>query len=128
MTTNSTLELQVQIERLVREHLAAQHRAAAAAVERAFAGAGAASKVASARTPSGTRRAVTEVSALAERLYEAVRAHPGETISVIAASVGQMPRALHRPMLHLKRQGRVRSAGQRHGTRYFPMTPGGKDA
>jgi hypothetical protein len=128
MTTNSTLELQVEIERLVREHLAAQHRAVAAAVERAFAGAGARSKVASVRSPAGTRRAATEVSALAERLYEAVRARPGETMSVIAASVGQTPRALHRPMSHLKREGRVRSAGQRHGTRYFPMTPSGKGA
>jgi len=128
MTTNSTLELQVQIEQLVREHLAAQRRAAAAAVERAFANASAPTKLVAVRTPSGARRAATEVSALAERLYEAVRARPGETISVIAASVGQTPRALHRPMLHLKRQGRVRSAGQRHGTRYFPMTPGGKGA
>lgn len=128
MTTNGTLELQVQIERLVREHLAAQHRAAAAAIERVFAGAGVPSKVASVRAPVGARRAATEVSALAERLYEAVRARPGETMNVIAASVGQTPRALHRPMLHLKRQGRVRSAGQRHGTRYFPMTPGSKGA
>ena len=128
MTTNSTHELQVQIERLVREHLAAERRAAAAAVERAFAGAGAPSKVVPARAAARARRAATEVSALAERLYEAVRARPGETMNVIAASVGQTPRALHRPMLHLKRQGRVRSAGQRHGTRYFPMMPSGKGA
>ena len=126
MTTHSTHELQEQIERLVREHLAAQHRAVAAAVERAFASAGARPKLASVRAPGGARRAATEVSALAERLYEAVRAHPGETMHVIAAAVGQTPRALHRPMLHLKRQGRVRSAGQRHGTRYFPMTPNSK--
>lgn len=61
------------------------------------------------------------MSDLQERLMQAVRAHPGETITTIAAAVGQAPRALHRPMFHLKREGRVRSAGQRHLTRYFPM-------
>jgi len=68
------------------------------------------------------------VLALADRLYEAVRAQPGETIAVIAAHVGETPGALHRPMLHLRTAGRVRSAGQRHGTRYFPMTHGTKSA
>jgi hypothetical protein len=62
------------------------------------------------------------MSGLAERLCEAVRANPGETIKVIASQVGEAPRALNRPMLRLKREGRVRSAGQRHLTRYFPMT------
>ena len=35
---------------------------------------------------------------------------------------GQTPRALNRPMQHLKSAGRVRSAGERGFTRYFPMT------
>ena len=126
-TTNATQELQVQIERLVREHLAAQRRAATAAVERAFAAA-VPVRAPAARARSGRRRAATEVLALAERLYEAVRTQPGETIAVIAAQVGETPGALHRPMVHLKNAGRVRSAGQRHGTRYFPMTLGAKGA
>lgn len=58
---------------------------------------------------------------LCERLFEAVRACAGETMTVIAARVGQEPRMLNRPMLHLKRAGRVRSAGERNLTRYFPM-------
>jgi predicted transcriptional regulator len=61
------------------------------------------------------------MSALADRLYAAVRAKPGETIAAIAAEVGETAKALHRPMAHLKQAGRVRSAGQRHLTRYFPM-------
>lgn len=61
------------------------------------------------------------MSELQESLLQAVRAHPGETITTIGAAVGQPPRALHRPMFHLKREGRVRSAGQRSLTRYFPM-------
>jgi hypothetical protein len=58
---------------------------------------------------------------LAERLWETVRAYPGETMTVIAARVGEKPPALNRPMLHLKNAGRVRSAGERNLTRYFPM-------
>jgi hypothetical protein len=33
-------------------------------------------------------------------------------MAVIAAHLGQTPQALNRPMLHLKRAGKVRSAGQ----------------
>jgi len=120
MKTQSIEELQVQIERVVREHLATQRKAAAAAVDRAFAVVALPTRTATVRTAAGRRRAAAEVSTLAQRLYEAVRAHPGESIAVIAAEVGQPPRALHRPMFHLKRAGRVRSVGQRHQTRYFP--------
>jgi hypothetical protein len=42
-------------------------------------------------------------------------------MTVLAARVGQKPRALNRPMLQLKKAGRVRSAGERYLTRYFPM-------
>lgn len=125
MTTKTIEDLQNQIERLVCEHLAAQQRAATAAVERAFASVATPAAAARTRPPrmrTGRRRAPAEVSELAERLCEAVRANPGETMTVIASKVGETPRALNRPMSHLKRAGRVRSAGQRHLTRYFPMT------
>jgi hypothetical protein len=120
MTTNLTEGLQRQIERLVREHLAAQQKAALAAVERAFAPA-APVRARPVRSSSGRRRRPSELAHLAERLCDAVRACPGETMTVLAASVGEKPRALNRPMLHLKRAGQVRSAGERHLTRYFPM-------
>ena len=126
MTTNTLEELQQQIERLVREHLAGQRGAATAAVERAFASLAAPRVAHVPRSTSGRRRARSEMSELADRLYAAVRAKPGETITVIAAEVGQTAKALHRPMAHLKQAGRVRSAGQRHLTRYFPMTPAQK--
>lgn len=121
MTTNTVEELQNQIERLVREHLAVQRRAATAAVERAFAYASPPARTPARRSTTGRRRTSTEMSELADQLYKAVHANPGETITVIAAEVGEMPHALSRPMAHLKRAGRVRSAGQRHLTRYFPM-------
>ena len=121
MTTKS---IEQQIEHLVREHLAAQRTAAAAAIERAF---GAATSPRAASAPRkrawGRRRPPTEVAGLADKLYDAVRANPGETMAVIAPHVGETALALSRPMLRLKQAGRVRSAGQRHLTRYFPMTP-----
>jgi hypothetical protein len=60
------------------------------------------------------------VAALSERLYDAVCAQPGETMAMLAPELGSSPRELHRPMAALKRAGRVRSAGQRHQTRYYP--------
>ena len=116
--------LSEQIEQLVREHIAASHRAAAAAVERAFSAACPASPRASAaraqrRTSSG-RRGPVELAALAEQLYQAVCAEPGETMSVLGPKVGQPARGLHRPMAALKRTGRVRSVGKFQQMRYFP--------
>jgi hypothetical protein len=125
MTTKNIGQLQNDIEKLIGDYLAAQRAAATAAVERAFASARSASAKPSApRTRAwGRRRPPTEVAGLADRLFDAVRANPGETMSVIAPAVGESARALNRPMNNLKRAGRIRSAGQRHLTRYFPMTP-----
>jgi plasmid stabilization system protein ParE len=123
MTTKMSEALEKQIERLVREHLEGQQMAARAAVERAFA--------ATAREPRAeaprrgvmsSRRAPSEMAELAEQLFAAVQTCPGETMKVIAARVGEKALALNLPMQHLKRAGRVRSAGERSLTRYFPMT------
>ena len=120
MTTKTPETLAMQIERLVREHLVAEQVAARAAVERAFA-----VEPIGRRKPAHrgkyVRRPASQLGELAERLWEAMRACPGETITVIAARIGEQPRLLHRPMQHLKRAGRVRSAGERNLTRYFPM-------
>lgn len=121
MTTRIAETLEAQVERLVRDHLAMQVTAAKAAVERAFARVAPVARGAVQSRARYRRRASTEVSELAERLFEAVRACPGETMAVIAAQVGLKPRVLHRPMMHLKHAGRVRSAGERNLTRYFPM-------
>ena len=126
MTTKSIEQLQNEIEKLVRAYVTAQKVAATAAVERAFGAATSAPAKMKGPTKStkawGRRRPPSEVAGLAEKLYEAVRANPGETMAVIAPQVGESALALNRPMLHLKSSGRVRSVGQRHLTRYFPMT------
>jgi len=126
MTTKTIEHLQNQIEQLVREHLVAQRNLATEAVARAFGAATAPTRVGApslSRSKSVVhRRPASEVAVLAEKLYEAVRANPGETMSVIAPVVGESAVALARPMRHLKRAGRIRSAGVTSFTRYFPMT------
>jgi phosphoglycerate-specific signal transduction histidine kinase len=121
MTTKTIEGLEQQVEQLVREHVAAQQRAVMAAVQRAFVSEVSPKREPSVRTGKQRRRRAGEISELQERLYQAVVAHAGETMTTIAAHVGQPPPTLNRPMFHLKREGRVRSAGQRHLTRYFPM-------
>ena len=124
MTTMSIEQLENQIERLVREHVAACHKAAATAVDRAFRSANTRTKTrrsASTTTTTSLRRPPAEIAALGERLYEAVCANPGEGMKVLMADVGGTAREWHRPMALLKRAGRVRSVGQRRLTRYFPM-------
>ena len=121
--THPNETLSKQIEDVVREHMEASRRAAADAVQRAFSSASSSPRSKTARPTTranGRRRPPTEVAALGERLYEAVCAQPGETMSVLAAELGMTPRELHRPMAVLKRAGRVRSVGARHQTRYFP--------
>lgn len=124
------------IERLVREYISTVRIAAQGAVERAVA-AGASGKPA--RTPSakqrpesattsrqGARRPSDEIGALSERLYEAVCRAPGEKMAVLAPMIGATARELNRPMLLLRRAGRIRSVGTKHATRYFPMARDGQ--
>ncbi len=124
--TASNQELARRIEQLIREHIAASRRAAEEAVQRAFATARTTEPVRS-RTPKRVgaevrkRRASEDVTALGERFYKAVCAKPGEMMAVLAADVGATARELNRPMILLKRSGRVRSVGARQHTRYFPM-------
>jgi DNA gyrase/topoisomerase IV subunit B len=125
-TTTKSLEQKIQaaVEQLVREHLAACEAAASVAVRAAFERA---SQPASKPSPKKSTRALArrrspeELTALQERLYEAVRRHPGETMAVIGPVVGATAQELERPVIRLRQQGRVRSVGRRQATRYFPM-------
>ncbi|GHG64940.1 hypothetical protein GCM10012319_05770 [Comamonas sp. KCTC 72670] len=121
MHTRTPATLEAKIERLVREHLLAQQLQVRAAVERAFSTLSVSPGVATQRRRTGVRRPSSAVADLAERLLEAVQACPGETMAVLTARMGEKSRALHRPMMRLKKEGRVRSAGERNATRYFPM-------
>ena len=73
------------------------------------------------RSKPSKRRTPAEVTELGERFYTILCRHPGATMAVLAPKVGASPRELHRPVALLKRAGRVRSAGLRQWTTYFPM-------
>lgn len=124
MRLRKQTDLEIAIERLVHEHVAALQTAAASALERAFSKHrnGAPRAAPTTRRASGNRRAPDEVAALAEKLYVAVCANPGAAMPKLASLLGASPRALNRPAIQLRRTGRLRSVGQRQSTRYFPMT------
>lgn len=130
-------DLNARIEQVIAEHIAACRAAAISAVELAFA-TNAISAFKSdrsrqtrrpstgrAETPTSreslARRTPAEMAAVSERLYQAVCARPGESKAALAAEVGLSARELDRPMTHLKDSGKVRSVGQRHLARYFPL-------
>ncbi len=128
MTNTATIQdLSKRIEEVVQEHIAASHRVAVAALERAFAkatskpSAPAKTQRVPAENGSARRRAREELTAIGERFYQAVCAKPGASMTVLAADVGATPRTLNRPMVRLKNAGKIRSVGQRHLTRYFPL-------
>lgn len=122
MSKTNIGNLEHQIERLVREHIKACHRAVTVAVERAFRGESSAALKGQgrARAKPATRQR-EEIAALGERLYQAICANPGAGIVALAAEVGVNPRELNWPATQLRRAGRVRSIGERRATRYFPM-------
>ena len=120
--TNTTTDLERQIEQLVAAHVAAARKAAQGAVERAFA---ATPTVAAARPRAARaiskRRGGAELSALGERFFEALSRKPGETMVVLSAEVGASPRELQRAVARLRDAGRVRTVGERSAMRYFPL-------
>ncbi len=116
--------LEREIERLVRAHVIAQQLAVSEAVKRRFAVSGVSRLRARRPAFSGhtrKRREPGEMDGDVNRLYETVREPPGETIIFLAFNLEQTRAALVRPMMILKRGGRVRSAGWRNLMRYFPM-------
>jgi hypothetical protein len=120
-------QLAEAIESLVASYMDEVRLAAQRAVERSL------TRGAAARAPSkcsDTRRAAprsatkrrsqTELDEACEELCKQVRARPGESMVTLAEEMGMPMSALQRPMAKLRTEGRVRSVGQRHLTRYFP--------
>jgi hypothetical protein len=69
---------------------------------------------------AGTRRTSAEIDGVCEDLCKLVRARPGESMVTLAEDMGVPAAALLRPMAKLRADGRVRTVGERHLTRYFP--------
>jgi ribosomal protein L16/L10AE len=130
MTTPTTNieELSRKVEQVVQEHLEASRAAVTAAVQRAFgmhiSAAPARARRKSRAAKSAARRTQQQVAEVGERLCQAVRTHPGRGMNELAAELELSPRELLRPMALLRRAGRVRSAGERNQTRYFPTAQG----
>ena len=126
-TTTKSLEQKIEsaVAQLVREHLAACEAAAEGAVRAAFGRApkptAPSSRRKSMRAPAAARRSSAVLADLQERLYQAICQHHGEKMAVIAPVVGATARELNVPATTLRRDGRVRSVGERHATRYFPL-------
>jgi hypothetical protein len=125
--TNTTAELEQQIEQMVAAHVSGLRKAAQGAVERAFAAASAAAPMVAASRPraarvTSKRRAGTELSALGERFFDALSRKPGETMVALSAEVGASPRELQRAVARLREAGRVRTIGERSQMRYFPLS------
>lgn len=128
MKTTQFGTLETQIEALVREHIRELQSMATQAVVRGFRDAtacksrgGHSSSMAAATKANTARRTPAAVSAMSERLYSAICAQPGAGMGVLAAQVGATSQELSLPAALLGRAGRVRTAGQKQNTRYFPM-------
>lgn len=119
-------ELARAIETLVTDYINESRQAATKALQQAFASGRAPTAArgpaagSATRRSSAPRRSAEEMARVAEQLYELVCAQPGESMMRFAEQTGLRTRDLHRPMSKLKAEGRVRSVGQRHLTRYFP--------
>ncbi len=120
-------ELAKQVEQLVAQYVAESRRAVREAVERALGTSTSPRRPSSATTRPKSprksperRRPPEEVAQISVRLLELVRSRPGESMVVFAGELEMGVRDLQRPMSVLKRDGRVRSVGQRQSMRYFP--------
>jgi hypothetical protein len=127
MTNSSIEDLSRKIEQLLQEHLDGCRAVAREAIDRALSPARAsrrASKSTQVARASGSavaRRTRAELAELCERLWDAVAARPGESMRTLAVEVGLAATELQKPMAILRQAGRVRSVGERHLMRYFPL-------
>jgi hypothetical protein len=83
--------------------------------------------------PRGTGRAVAAkrggkrakrdpkvVLAVADKVHTAIKAKPGQSVEQIGKALGMETKALTLPIRKLLDAKRVKTKGQRRGTRYFP--------
>ena len=67
------------------------------------------------------KRSPAELRELSERLYQKIDEQPGQGMAVYAEALAVAARDLGVVMRRLKKEGRVRTVGERDRTRYFPM-------
>ena len=74
------------------------------------------------KSRSGPKRRADEIAHLGERFLGVVRSNPGQPMVVLAPKVGATPTELQVPIKKLKAAKQIKTVGQRHLTRYFPVT------
>jgi hypothetical protein len=129
MTTPDTSVLEAAVDALLQQHVAAYEAVIRGAIGRKVAAStGPASRSGKtkpvARRPrkSGAiRRSGEELAALGERLFAVIEQFPGESMAVLSSKLGVASHELGRPAARLKKDGRVRTMGERSRTRYFAM-------
>lgn len=67
----------------------------------------------------GTRRSAADVEAMGEALVTHVRANPGQGADEIAKALGTDVGTMRLPMQALLKAKKVKTQGQRRGTKYF---------
>jgi H2-forming N5,N10-methylenetetrahydromethanopterin dehydrogenase-like enzyme len=72
------------------------------------------------RRRMSAKRDPEQLGKLTEQLYGAICEHPGESMKALSQATGCTPRELGLCARRLIGQGRVKKAGQRQYTRYFP--------
>lgn len=120
-------KLETQISEALSAYLVAGERIARAAVERAL---GSGDRMATAVPAKNrrsnravySRRSSEEIARLCDELCTAVSTRPGESMATLGAQLGEPPSRLTTVVARLKQQGRIRTAGSRQFTRYFPAT------
>jgi hypothetical protein len=73
------------------------------------------------RSPAQPRREPEEDAVLAENLYGQICKHPGETMVTLSRHMNVPAKDLSLPACKLAKAGRIKKAGQRQFTRYFPI-------
>jgi hypothetical protein len=68
------------------------------------------------------RRSAAQITELSDRFLQAVRSDPGQSMSVLAPRLGVKPGELTVPVARLKASKMVKSVGNRHLMRYFPVS------
>ncbi len=71
------------------------------------------------------RRSSESVQQLAAKVQAAVRSGPGRRLGEIAAQLGTDAKEIRRPAQVLVAERKLKTTGQRGGTRYFPAGRGG---
>jgi hypothetical protein len=81
-------------------------------------GSGAKSKAASQRKVAGGRRSSADVDSLAAAVLSAVKDSPGQGVTDIATALGVTSKDLRLPIQKLLAEKKLKTTGQKRGTRY----------